>query len=48
MKPDNWYLIRVLFPLFRRLKGFRHIFSRFDKLDAVFMFLFILHLSLMH
>ena len=24
--------------LFRRLKGFRRIFSRFDKLDCVFMF----------
>lgn len=24
--------------LFRRLKGFRRIFSRFDKLDVVFMF----------
>jgi len=24
--------------LFRRLKGFRRIFSRFDKLDAVFVF----------
>jgi transposase len=24
--------------LFRRLKGFRRIFSRFDKLDAVFSF----------
>ncbi|WP_018416787.1 IS5/IS1182 family transposase, partial [Teredinibacter turnerae] len=24
--------------LFRRLKGFRRIFSRFDKLDAVFKF----------
>jgi transposase len=24
--------------LFRRLKGFHHIFSRFDKLDCVFMF----------
>jgi hypothetical protein len=23
---------------FRRLKGFRHIFSRFDKLDRVFVF----------
>ena len=23
--------------LFRRLKGFRRIFSRFDKLDAVFL-----------
>ena len=22
--------------LFRRLKGFRHIFSRFDKLDVIF------------
>jgi transposase len=25
--------------LFRRLKGFRRIFSRFDKLDVVFTFL---------
>ena len=24
--------------LFRRLKGFRRIFSRFDKLDVMFMF----------
>jgi len=24
--------------LFRRLKGFRRIFSRFDKLDVVFLF----------
>jgi len=24
--------------LFRRLKGFRRIFSRFDKLDVVFTF----------
>ncbi len=24
--------------LFRRLKGFRRIFTRFDKLDVVFMF----------
>ncbi len=24
--------------LFRRLKGFRHLFSRFDKLDVVFVF----------
>lgn len=24
--------------LFRRLKGFRRVFSRFDKLDCVFMF----------
>ncbi|MFO8101218.1 MAG: IS5/IS1182 family transposase, partial [Dehalococcoidia bacterium] len=24
--------------LFRRLKGYRRIFSRFDKLDVVFMF----------
>ncbi|TQV66001.1 IS5/IS1182 family transposase, partial [Exilibacterium tricleocarpae] len=24
--------------LFRRLKGFRRIFSRFDKLDVVFRF----------
>jgi transposase len=24
-------------PLFRRLKGFRRIFSRFDKLDVMFM-----------
>ena len=24
--------------LFRRLKGFRHIFSRFDQLDVVFAF----------
>jgi transposase len=23
--------------LFRRLKGFRHIFSRFDKLDVIFI-----------
>ena len=23
--------------LFRRLKGFRHIFSRFEKLDALFL-----------
>jgi IS4 transposase len=24
---------------FRRVKGFRHIFSRFDKLDVVFLVL---------
>ena len=29
--------------LFRRLKGLRRIFSRFDKLDVVFRFLFSLH-----
>ena len=28
----------VAAPLFRRLKGFRRIFSRFDKLDVVFAF----------
>jgi len=27
--------------LFRRLKGFRRIFSRFDKLDVVFSFFII-------
>ena len=30
--------------LFRRLKGFRRIFSRFDKLDVVF--LFFIHFAL--
>ena len=30
--------------LFRRLKGFRRIFSRFDKLDLVF--LFFIHFAL--
>ncbi len=30
--------------LFRRLKGFRRIFSRFDKLDKIF--LFFIHFSL--
>ena len=30
--------------LFRRLKGFRRIFSRFDKLDV--MFLFFIHFAL--
>ena len=30
--------------LFRRLKGFRRIFSRFDKLDVVFTF--FIHLAL--
>ena len=29
--------------LFRRLKGLRRIFSRFDKLDVVFRFLFSFH-----
>ena len=29
--------------LFRRLKGFRRIFSRFDKLDVIFRFLLTLH-----
>ncbi len=28
--------------LFRHLKGSRRIFSRFDKLDVIFMFLFLL------
>ncbi len=32
--------------LFRRIKGFRRIFSRFDKLDVVFMLFF--NSALMH
>jgi transposase len=34
--------------LFRRLKGFRRIFSRFDKLDVMFMDLFTSLSSLKH
>jgi transposase len=41
---DPWEYDRELYKkrneverLFRRLKGFRRIFSRFDKLDAVFL-----------
>ena len=43
-----WQYDRVMYKkrneverLFRRLKGYRRIFSRFDKLDVVFMFLSI-------
>jgi transposase len=41
---DPWLLDRALYRkrneierLFRRLKGFRRIFSRFEKLDVVFL-----------
>jgi transposase len=41
---DPWQLDRAMYRkrneierLFRRLKGFRRIFSRFDKLDVVFL-----------
>ena len=41
---DPWLYDRQLYKrrneierLFRRLKGFRHIFSRFEKLDALFL-----------
>lgn len=41
---EPWRLKKALYRccneierLFRRLKGFRHIFSRFDKLDLVFI-----------
>jgi len=34
--------------LFRRLKRFRRIFTRYDKLDIIFCLLFTLHLWLMH
>ena len=42
--PGAWEYDRVLYRrrneverLFRRLKGFRRIFSRFDKLDVMFL-----------
>ena len=39
--PRGWGLFlgstRVVERLFRRLKGFRRIFSRFEKLDVVFL-----------
>lgn len=48
---EPWEYDRVLYKrrneverLFRRLKGFRRIFARFDKLDVVFVF--FLHLAL--
>ncbi len=48
---EPWEFDRVLYRrrneverLFRRLKGFRRIFSRFDKLDV--MFLAFLHFAL--
>jgi len=41
---DPWHYDRAMYRrrneierLFRRLKGFRRIFSRFDKLDVVFL-----------
>ncbi len=41
---DPWQLDRAMYRkrneierLFRRLKGFRRIFSRFDKLDVIFL-----------
>ena len=43
-RPDPWEYNRELYKkrneierLFRRLKGFRRIFSRFEKLDVVFL-----------
>jgi len=43
-RKDPWDYDRALYkkrnevePLFRRLKGFRRIFSRFEKLDIIFL-----------
>ena len=50
---DQWHYDRVMYRrrneierLFRRLKGFRRVFSRFDKLDVMFTAFFHFALSI--